>query len=172
MELLQLFLASIIVLVTGTAVFLTLIGFFPHVAAQSQAVIERSPGRALLVGLVNLFFFGTLILTLLALGENVAQIFFIPALILLFLLSAATMFGLLGLALLLGQRLWPEKQPAKRHTYAAVLMLLASSAPFLGWFALMPLLLIVALGSCVMLMVERLQHGQNPSDEQEENPVA
>lgn len=161
MELLQLFLASIIVLVTGTAVFLTLIGFFPHVAAQSQAVIERSPGRALLVGLVNLFFFGTLILTLLALGENAAPIFTIPALILLFLLLAATMLGLLGLILLLGQRLWPEKQPVKRHTYASILLLLASLSPFLGWFVLMPLLLVVALGSCVMLMVGHLQRGQN-----------
>ena len=168
MELLQLLIASIMVLVTGTAVLLTLIGFFPNMAAQSQAVIERSPGRALLVGLVNLLFFGTLILTLLALGENVAPIFTIPALILMFLLLVATMLGLPGLVLLLGQRLWPEKQPVKRSMYAAVLLLLASLSPFLGWFILMPLLLIVALGSCVMLMMGRLQQGQNLSEEKED----
>lgn len=60
MELLQLLLASIILLVTGTAVLLLLIGFFPRLADQGTAVIERSPGRALGVGVVNLLFLGTI----------------------------------------------------------------------------------------------------------------
>ncbi len=157
MELLQLLLASIILLGTGTAVFVLLIGFFPRFAAQGTAVIERSPSRALGVGLVNLFFLGTIILTLLALGQNVSQLFFIPALILLFALAAGILLGLIGLVLLLGQRLWPDKQPVTRHAYAAVLLLLAALCPFVGWFVLTPILLLVALGSCVMLLVGRVQ---------------
>jgi hypothetical protein len=166
MELLQLFLASVILLVTGTAVILTLIGFFPHFTAQGAATVEQSPGRVLVVGLVNLLFLGILILTLFALGENVAQVFTIPALILLLALVASILLGLPGLAFLLGQRLWPERQPFTRHAYAAALLLLASLAPFVGWFILLPVLLTHALGLCVLVFIGRLQQGQvQPAEE-------
>ncbi len=155
MELLQLLLASLILLVTGTAVLLLLTGFFPHEAAQGQTIIEQMPGRALLIGLVNLFFLSALTLTLFALGENVAPLFFIPALASLFTLIAAILLGLPGLVLLLGQRLWPDKPPVNRHAFAAGLLLLAGLAPFVGWFVLTPILLTIALGVGVMLLMGR-----------------
>jgi hypothetical protein len=160
MELLQLFLASVILLVTGTAVFLVLIGFFPHFAAQGVAVVEGSPGRTFAVGLVNLLFLGIIILTLFAMGQNISQIFSIPALLLLLVLIAGIFLGLPSLAQLLGQRLWPERRPFTRHAYAAALLILASLTPFVGWFLLLPLLLTCALGLCVMVVVGRLQQGQ------------
>ncbi len=172
MELLQLLLASIILLVTGTAVLLLLIGFFPRLADQGTAVIERSPGRALGVGVVNLLFLGTISLTLLALGQNVAPIFSLIALISLFALVGGILLGLPGLILLLGQRLWPDKRPVTRHAYAALLLLLASLAPFVGWFVLAPILLMIALGTCVMLLIGRWQQGRSLPAEQGTTPDA
>jgi hypothetical protein len=160
MELLQLLIASGIVLITGTAVLLLLVGFFPRFATQGQAVVEQSPGRALAIGLVNSFFLGIVILTLLALGENVAQFFTLLALLVLGVLNIGVFLGLTGLVLLLGQRLWPDKPPVTRHSYAAALLLLAALAPFVGWFVLLPLLLIVALGLCVLVLIGRLQQGR------------
>jgi len=172
MELLKLFLGTALVLVTGTAVLLVLSGFFPRFTAQAHVVLEQSPGRAFVVGLVNLFFLSIIILILFALAQNVTQLFAVPTLILLGALVAAMLLGLTGLALLLGQRLWPDKPPVSRHSYAAFLLLLASLAPLVGWFVLLPILLIVALGACVMVLIGRLQQGRILPDEGTNRPPA
>ena len=160
MEQLRLLLAAVLLWTTGTAVLVTLVGFFPRFAVQAQTIIEQSPGRAFAVGLVNFFFLGIFTLTFFALGENVAQIFAVPGLILVGILAAGLVMGLTGAILLLGQRLWPDRSAVMRHAYAAALLLLACLAPLVGWFLLLPLLLIVALGACVMVLVGRLQHGR------------
>ncbi|MBK8990103.1 MAG: hypothetical protein IPM39_29250 [Chloroflexi bacterium] len=166
MELFRLFFAALLVLVTGTAVLVTLIGLFPRFAAQTHVALEQSPGRSFIVGLVNLFFLSVITLTLLALAENAAQFFALPALIFLGVLAAAGLLGLAGLALLLGQRLWPDKPPVTRHAYAALLLLLALLAPFVGWFLLLPLFFTAALGACVMVAIGRVQQGRMlPADE-------
>jgi hypothetical protein len=160
MEQLRILVAALLLWTTGTAVLVTLIGFFPRFAIQAQAVIEQSPGRALVVGLVNFFFLGILTLTFFALGENVAQIFAIPGLILTGIGAAGVLLGTTGAILLLGQRLWSDRSAVRRHTYAAALLLLACLAPAVGWFLLLPSLLIVALGACVMVLFGRLQQGR------------
>lgn len=122
--------------------------------------------------MVNLLFLGTISLTLLALGQNVAPIFSLIALISLFALVGGILLSLPGLILLLGQRLWPDKRPVTRHAYAALLLLLASLAPFVGWFVLAPILLMIALGTCVMLLIGRWQQGRNLPAEQGITPDA
>lgn len=170
MELLQLLLASVIILVTGTAVLLVMIGFFPRFTAQGQAIVEQSPGRAFGIGLVNLFFLSIVILTLLAFGQNIAELFNLLALFLLAVLTAAALSGMCSLTLLLGLRLWPDKPAITRHVYAATLLLLASLAPFVGWFVLLPMLLIIALGTCVLVLVSRLQQRRSLTGAGAANP--
>jgi hypothetical protein len=166
MELLQLFFGSVLLLATGTAVILVCIGFFPGFTAQGAAVAERSSRWALLVGLINAFFFGTITLTLFALGQNITQIFSLPALLFLFGLTAGVVFGLPGLTALLGERLWPDKQPTVRHSYAAALLILAALMPFIGWFVLLPGLLIMALGVSLLALIGRLQQGRPATNDQ------
>lgn len=170
MELLQLFLATIILWGTGTAVILVLIGFFPRFTAQAEALVTQSSGRAFGVGLVNLFFLGILILILLALGQNVSQLFSVLALLFLAALGAAMLLGLAGLARLLGQRLWPDKAPVTGHASAAALLLLACLTPFAGWFVLLPILLTVGLGACVILLIGRFQQKTTLPDAREPGP--
>jgi len=171
MQLLQLFFAALLILVTGTAVLVTLIGLFPRFAAQTQVILEQSPGRSFVVGLVNLFFLSIIILTLFALAENAAQFFALPALFFLGALVAAALLGLTGLTLLLGQRLWPDKPAVTSHAYAAGLLLLSALAPFVGWFLLLPLFLIAALGACVMVLIGRLQRGRIPPGAEMDGPA-
>jgi hypothetical protein len=157
MELLPLFLGSALLLVTGTAVILVFIGFFPGFASQGAAILEQSPRWALLVGLINAFFFGTITLILFALGQNASEVFYLPTLLFLLGLTVGVLLGLPGLTTLLSQRLWPEKQPTVRYTYAAALLVLAVLMPFIGWFVLLPSLLVMALGVCLLVLLDRFR---------------
>ncbi len=164
MELLPFFFGSFLLWVTGTAVILVFIGFFPTFTVQGAAIVRQSPRWTLLVGLVNAFFFGTIALILLALGQNVSEIFHLPALLFLLGLAAGVLFGLPGLTTLLAERLWPEKQPTVRCGYAAALLVLAALMPFVGWFLLLPGLLVMALGVCLLVLLDRLRQ-ERPSDD-------
>jgi hypothetical protein len=166
MELLPLFFGSALVLVTGTAVILVFIGFFPGFTAQGAATVEQSPRWTLLVGLINAFFFGTITLILFALGQNVSEIFYLPTLLFLLGLMVGVLFGLSGLTALLGERLWPDKQPTIRYIYAATLLVLAALMPFVGWFVLLPGLLVMALGVCLLVLLDRFRQGRPLEDRQ------
>ena len=159
MELLPLFFGSLLLWVTSTAVILVFIGFFPGFTAQGTTIVRQSPRWTLLVGLINAFFFGTITLILLALGQNVSELFYLPALLFLLGLAASVLFGLPGLTALLGERLWPDKQPIVRYGYAAALLVLAALMPFVGWFLLLPGLLVMALGVCLLVLLDRFRQG-------------
>ena len=168
MEILGFIVGGLAVVIVSAAVLLVVAGFFPRFTEQERLIVEGSPGRALGVGLINLFFLGTIILTLGALGQNVAELFFIPAIALLAVLLAAALFGLAGLARLLGNRLWPAESQARQLAYSSAVLALSSLAPFVGWFGVLPLLIVVSLGLCVMTLVQRLQSGRPAGGEEKE----
>ncbi len=164
MELLQILVGAFLLILTVTALLTALIGFFPRFTGQVERAVLRTPGRTLVVGLINLFFLGTITLTLGALGQNVSQIFFLLAFIFLALLAAGFLFCLLGLVQLLGRRLWPEREAFAQTSRAAALITLAALTPFVGWFGFLPVLLTAALGGSVMVLVGRFQAGREPVD--------
>jgi hypothetical protein len=133
---------------TLAAFFVVLAALFPDRMARTRAAAGRAPGRSFFIGLVNAIFFLVLILALQAIAEATGiQLFAIPALLLLTLLGIAALFGLGGMAQLVGERLLPERGHYFRIAAGAVVIGLGCALPFVGWFGLLPYVAVLGLGA-------------------------
>ncbi len=133
------------------AFFLVVSALFPDRVARTRASAENTPGRSFVIGLVNLIFFGAVSLASFALNERGGGgLLAIPGLVALALLCIGVVFGLAGLAGLVGERLAPS-QPAVGRTVCGVLALAwAGATPFAGWFLLLPYVSALGLGAFVL----------------------
>jgi hypothetical protein len=133
------------------AFFLVLVALFPRRLSRTQAIVESLPGRAFVVGLVNLIFGSAVVVALLALGQWTSlQILGLPALAVLALLTAAVAFGLGGVVQLIGSRLLPDQTGPRRTTVAALVLGWACTLPFVGWFGVLPLAAALGLGAFIL----------------------
>lgn len=140
---------------TLAAFFVVLAALFPDRVARTRAAAGRAPGRSFFIGLVNAAFFLALILALQAIGEATGlQLFGIPAVLLLALLSIAALFGLGGVVQLVGERLLPERSHYLRLAAGAVTLGLGCALPFAGWFGLLPYVTVLGLGAFALSFFE------------------
>lgn len=134
-----------------TGFFLVMGALFPRVVQRSVRAADRSPGRSLLVGLINILFLGALGLGFGSLAENSgAGIFQLAAVVLFSLLAILLSFGLTGLVQLVGGRLLPASHQTWQYVLGSWALLLGSLTPFVGWFILLPYLAMVATGSVLL----------------------
>jgi len=137
------------------AFFVVLAALFPDRVARARAAAGRAPGRSFFVGLVNAVFFFALILALQAITSATGiQLFGIPAILLLALLCIAALFGLGGVAQLVGERLLPERGHYFRVAAGAVIIGAGCALPFAGWFGLLPYVSILGLGAFALSFFE------------------
>ena len=108
-ELPILLLAILAILVCLAAFFLVLDIFFPVRIGRVQALVEQSPGRSFLVGLVNALFVSVLLLVLNSFYEQSgASIFQLLIVVLLGAGVICIIFGLAGIVHRVGMRLRPR----------------------------------------------------------------
>ena len=133
------------------AFFLVLVALFPGRLSRTQAMAEGMPGRAFVVGLVNLVCGAAVVLALIALAQwTHVQILGVPALAVLAILAIAVSLGLAGVVLMIGARLLPDR-PGPRRTAAATLALgWACCLPFVGWFGMLPFTAALGLGAFIL----------------------
>lgn len=137
------------------AYFATLTALFPRRIANTRAAADAMPGRALAVGSVNLLFFGTITLLLLAVSGNATNqlvkiVVVIPAVIFLAILSIGLSLGLAGIVQLVGERLAPDAKGFRRTLWGALALSSGSSLPFVGWFILLPYAATLGLGAFII----------------------
>ena len=121
-------------------------------STQASQILDKSPGRCFIIGLVNFLFFGILAVFLSQQGDSAGLL----ALLILLALSGIAVSGMGGFLLLLTTRIYPQAgDDLKVRLKTAVLLILALCAPVLGWFILTPLLLITGLGAGIMALVRR-----------------
>ncbi|MCP4419056.1 MAG: hypothetical protein GY805_20765 [Chloroflexi bacterium] len=134
----------------------------PNLVQRTQQIVNNSPGRSFLIGLVNALFFGVLIAIFLQ-GDEFGGLL---AVILGLALLSLTAVGLAGLNQIIQERLYPDGGSVKVGLKTAVLLIAASLLPFLGWFVLTPILLLISLGAAIMALVRRKKtadtHGNPP----------
>ena len=168
-QFLQLIALTILIILT-TASFAALFAveeaLFGRLVSSSRRLMEQAPWRCFWVGLVNLIFFTIVILTFIALGDSGLQIFFIPALFVLALLLLAISLGLSSLAQIIGEQLLPQHTPLRRQLVGGGLLILASFTPFIGWFVLLPIFMIVSLGGVVLHLLSRLRTPAEPAEKE------
>ena len=154
-------LIGLIVLIPAIALswiaLLTILPYLtPQRTARAKRTIATTPGRAFIFGLANLIFFG-LLAALLAQG---GQFLGLIAMLVLFALITFALSGLAGFVLLIRERIDPTLEQGARmvlggNVKAAALLVLSLLAPIGGWFVLLPIALIVALGAGVMAQLRK-----------------
>lgn len=124
----------------------------PGLLGRTRRTIAALPGRSFLVGLVNSAFFGVLSAALLAPGGGIALIGGTLATLIL----AAIALGLAATARIIGERLRPGSgDPLRQFLAGAGTLALASSAPLVGWFVILPLAALIGFGALLIAVVQR-----------------
>lgn len=141
---------------TLAALLVLLPALLPGPTGRAQQIAQNSPGRALVIGLVNALFFGVVV-AIFAQGGEAGGL--IAAIILLALLSV-TAVGLAGINQIVQGRLYPKEGGVKVGLKTAVLLIAAALLPLLGWFVLTPILLFISLGAGIITLVRRNKSAQ------------
>lgn len=141
---------------TLAALLVLLPALLPGRVARAQQVAQNSPGRSLVIGLVNCLFFGVLA-TIFAQGGDVGGLI---ALIILLALAAVTAVGLAALNQIVQARLYPQRGEVSVGLKTAVLLIAGGLVPLLGWFVVAPILLLIGLGVGIITLVQRRQKPQ------------
>lgn len=138
---------------TLAALLVLLPALLPGRVARAQQVAQNSPGRSLVIGLVNLLFFGV-VATIFTQGGDVGGLI---ALIILLALAAVTAVGLSAINQLVQTRLYPKDEGVKVGLKTAVLLIAGGLVPLLGWLVVAPILLLIGLGAGIIALVRRSQ---------------
>ena len=140
--------------VTLVALLTTLTYLIPQRTERARQILQERPGRAFMIGLVNLLFFGVLA----AVFSQGGEVGGLLGLIILLALLGLAFIGLTGMLLLLRHRFYPPHEETN-HSLLAVtirtsaILMAGLLAPVVGWFILSPILLITGLGAGIMTLV-------------------
>ena len=136
---------------TLAALLVLLPALLPGRVARAQQVAQNSPGRALVIGLVNCLFFG-LVAVIFAQGGDVGGLL---ALIILLAIAAVAAVGLSAINQIVQTRLYPQDDGVKVGLKTAVLLIAGGLVPLLGWLVVAPILLLIGLGAGIIALVRR-----------------
>lgn len=144
----------ILALISGIcliALMITLTALLPQVNARGKAVLQRSPWRAFFIGLVNYIFLGGIVLVV---SETGVELLNLVAVLILSFVVAVTAIGLSGLVALTGERLAGlhsrDVSPLMQLIWGTLVLELAGLLPFVGWFLLVPIVLMTAFGGAIL----------------------
>lgn len=152
-EFISIILITLISSITLTFLLILLVFLIPNRVERTRQVINRAPGRAFLIGFVNTLFFGVLATSFASSGDEGGFI----ALLILLALGSLALIGLSGMVVTVRERIYPEmsENGLKEGLKTAVFIIIASLTPFIGWFVLTPILLIIGLGGAITTLVRR-----------------
>jgi len=134
--------------------------FTPWIARTCEAA-ETQAARSFLVGLVNLIFGAALIAAIIALADGTGLDFLIVlAVMLAAVLVIAAVFGLAAMAQIIGARILPGGQGLRPLLWGTVALALGCLVPYVGWFGLLPYVVLRGLGAFVMVLFARRRKAQ------------
>ena len=150
-ETLALFIAIVLLTLSIIAYCIAIAAFFPKALANAEVITAAMPWRAFGVGLVNLLFFGTIALISAGVADSTQlPILVVPALVAIVLVSMGVSVGVSALARQVGGRVLPNRDLWRQLATGASVLTLASMLPFIGWFILLPYILLVGLGGSII----------------------
>ena len=134
---------------------------FPKRVAKTQVILQTTTSRSFWIGFVNILFLLPISMLLFSLADITSGplkwIITLPALILLALLLGFSSFGLLTMVNMTGERLMPDGSLLKRTFWGTLLLSLACALPFVGWFLLLPYILILGAGSVILSFFQKTE---------------
>jgi len=157
-DIVRLFLITILLIAGLAAYFLVLNALFARRLTSTTSLAQSMPARSLGIGFVNFVFFAMIALVLLSVAENMGPfikgLLTIPAIIILALLSIALSLGLAGMAMLIGERIFPDLPAWKQILWGTVCLSLGCALPFVGWFLLLPYVGFVGVGAVILSFLQ------------------
>ncbi len=154
-DILRLAFTTLLLTITFSAYFLVIGALFPNRVAKTQVIINQTTARSFGLGMVNFLFFGTIVLVLLFLmdgrvPEFLRILLIAPTLAITGLLIVLATIGLTSMVKILGERIFPDFSLLKQTLWASVVLSLACSLPFVGWFLLLPYVAFVGIGATIL----------------------
>ncbi len=146
-----LLLILIIISLSFAGFVILLVTLLPNISDRSRAALQQTPWRAFFIGLANYLFLGGL--SLLLMSTEIPPLSLI-GLIMATALTLVTTIGLSGLILFIGQRLVTlsgrNMSPLMQVITGTITLELALLLPFVGWFLLTPIILMLSFGLAVL----------------------
>lgn len=154
-QILRITMFSILPGITLTAMFLVVGALAPGLVKTSREHYEKTPGRTFWLGLVNVLFLAAVFIGIVVLMERTGlQFLAVFGIIVLVVFSFGAVVGMASITQTVGARLYPKHTSARQNLYGALLALLASLTPFVGWAVLFPYLLISGFGGSAISYYE------------------
>lgn len=155
-QLLGLLIAVPLLGATLVGLFAVMNALFTSWIARTSETAETQAARSFLVGLVNLIFGAALIAAIIALADGTGLDFLIVlAVMLAAVLVIAAAFGLAAMAQIIGARILPGGQGLRPLIGGTVALALGCLVPYVGWFGLLPYVVLRGLGAFVMVLFAR-----------------
>ena len=122
--------------------------------------LDKSLGQSFLLGLVNFIFFAVIVglfffLARLAGGGLLAGIQLLLGVLIMAALAAFTLFGLVAMAKLLGERIGIAKSPLWSDMRGGLLLILAGLTPYIGWYIFTPVVICMGLGAAILVLFQK-----------------
>lgn len=144
-------------IVLGTclvALLLIIAALWPGFTLRTRANLESSPGKTLMIGLVNYIFLGAITLVSMELGPIA-----IVGIALSGMLLTGTFLGLPAAGGLVGARLHSLREQETTHwgeiAGGSIALYLAILIPVVGWFILLPALCLWSFGAAALTLASR-----------------
>lgn len=146
--------------VSFSAYFLVVNVLFSNRVEKTQRALNKMPRRAFGVGLINLFFFGVIVIVLLALMDHRVDdwlriVLFFPTAAVLVFLGILLTFGLASVANNIGGRVSNDSNKIKQNTFGVIVLCLSCALPFAGWFLLLPYVAMMGIGAVILGFFQR-----------------
>jgi hypothetical protein len=148
-------LVGILALISLVALFLVVTVLFPGLVTRCGEALEINNKRAFWLGFVNTLVVAILLTVFAMLAESVAELFFLPAILILVFYIPSAIFGLISIGRIIGERLFSQHDSLRQQSYGSAVMILACLFPFLGWYVLFPFLLSLGFGAFLVAVFQK-----------------
>ena len=130
------------------AFFLIVEALFTKIVEQCRVIVEENPGRSFWIGLVNTIFFSALIVLFFSLAGRIEQpLIAVPSVILFVIIIIGSIFGFSAVIQVIGDRVFTDYSGFRKKSFSAGLIMLGCFTPYIGWYGLLPYILIVSFGA-------------------------
>ncbi|MDB6075971.1 MAG: hypothetical protein JWO89_3611 [Verrucomicrobiaceae bacterium] len=127
-------------------------GLWPVAFEKRCAAAKRGMVGSLFLGLIPALFFSFLIALM---AKRLGPV---PGIIISSALIVWGLNGVVGIASIIGERLWPAGDPWKQTRNGGLVVICCALIPIVGWFLFLPLMALVGMGVNVRCLFMRRQH--------------
>ena len=124
-------------------------GLWPESFEKRSAIARKGIGLSFVLGLIPAVVFVTLIA---GMAKRLGPI---PGIIVSSALIVWGLVGVVGIASLVGERLWPAGDPWRQTRNGGLVVICCALIPVVGWFIFLPLMAVIGLGVNVRCLFTR-----------------